>query len=66
MPASTRVPVPLFVIEPEPVMALLNVMVPVRRTSNALLSVMGPVPSTPVAPPLPTCKVPPLMAVPPL
>ena len=66
MPASTRVPVPLLVIEPEPVMALLKVMVPVRRTSRALLSVIVPVPGTPVAPPLPTCRVPPLMTVPPL
>jgi len=57
LPVSVVVPAPLCVSVPVPDMALAMVSAPVRLITRALLLIVLPVPSAPVAP-LPICKVP--------
>ncbi len=56
-------PVPDWVTEPVPLMALGTVSVSVRLNTSAPLSVTGPVPSVPEVLPSPTWTVPPVIAV---
>ena len=60
------VPVPAWVRLPLPEMALPTVRVAELLKASALLLTTLPVPSEPVAPPLPTCSVPPEIVVEPL
>jgi hypothetical protein len=57
------VPLPAWVSEPVPVMALAAVSTPVRLKIRAPLLVIGPVPIVPPDPPAPTCSVPALIVV---
>ena len=59
------VPEPIWFNVPKPVMALPTVMELLRLNAKLAPSAMetAPVPSVPVVPPLPICKVPVLMVV---
>ena len=64
-PASVSTPVPACVTEPVPLMALLRVMGLVKLNVKPALSTIPLVPMEPDEPPLPICKMPPVMLVPP-
>ena len=63
LPVSVKIPRTACVKLPEPAIAPPNVGVPERLKTSALLSVTGPAPKAPEAPPLPTCSVPPVIVV---
>ena len=52
------VPVPTWVSAPVPEMTLATVTASERLKARVPLSVTAPVPSVPVVPPAPTCRVP--------
>ena len=64
-PVSVSVPAPSLMSVPEPLIAPSNVRLPARLITSTPLFTTLPLPSVPVVPPLPTCKVPALIVVPP-
>jgi hypothetical protein len=65
MPPSVVTTVPVCVSAPVPEMTPLSASVPVRLIASVPLFTTSPT-IEPVAPPLPSCSVPPLMVVPPV
>ena len=64
LPLSVAVPAASLVKVPLPLIALPTESEPVRlKTSAPLFVTLPPVPSWPVAPPVPTCSVPALIKV---
>jgi hypothetical protein len=60
------VPLPAWVTEPAPEIALPTVIASLRLNASAALSVTLPEPKEPLVPPLPICNVPAVMVVAPV